>query len=268
MSVLESACAEGARGRLRARVGIACHIRPGALELTAAPTWDNCVQHAFRLIVFDFDGTLVDSQGQIVAAMETAFTAAGHPAPEAAAVRRTVGLRLESAVARLLPEPDWPVVEELSQGYREAATALRQRQESSEALFPGARAALERLDRTPVSLGIATGKGRRGLSMSLERHEIGHHFTVLKTADDGPGKPAPDILRQAMAEVGVAPEETVVIGDTTFDVEMARNAGVRAVGVAWGYHESQELIGAGAGRVIDHFEALAPTLAAMEGSGS
>jgi phosphoglycolate phosphatase len=226
------------------------------------------VQHAFRLIVFDFDGTLVDSQGQIVAAMEMAFTAAGRAAPEAAAVRRTVGLRLESAVARLLPEPDWPVVEELAQGYRKAATVLRRRTESREALYPGAREALESLDRAPVSLGIATGKGRRGLLMSLERHELGHHFTVLKTADDGPGKPAPDILHHAMIEVGVSPQETVVVGDTTYDVEMARNAGVRAVGVAWGYHGSEELIAAGAGRVIARFEELAPALAAMESSES
>lgn len=225
------------------------------------------MQHGFRLIVFDFDGTLVDSQGQIVAAMGMAFAAAGRPAPEAAAVRRTVGLRLESAVARLLPESDWPVASELAERFREAATALRRRKDSLEALFPGAREALESLDRAPVSLGIATGKGRRGLLMSLERHQLGHHFTVLKTADDGPGKPAPDILQQAMNEVGVAPQETVVVGDTTFDVEMARNAGVRAVGVAWGYHESEELIAAGAGRVIARFEELAPALAAMERSG-
>ena len=221
------------------------------------------MQHAFRLIVFDFDGTLVDSQGSIVTAMTQAFEGAGQAVPEPQAVRRSVGLRLESAVARLLPEADWPLVQEVAERYREAAGVLRARPDSSDSLFPGARAALDSLGRPPVSLGIATGKNRRGLLISLERHGLGHHFVTLKTADDGPSKPHPEILEAAMLEVGAAPRETVMIGDTTFDIEMAVNAGTLAVGVAWGYHETHELRAAGAACVIDDFAELLPTLIAL-----
>lgn len=220
------------------------------------------MSHPFRLIVFDFDGTLVDSQRGIAQSMANAFEAEGFAAPAPDAVRRIVGLRLETAVARLLPDPDdRDTAERVAESYRTASRALHARGDFDEPLFPGARATLERLDRPRVCLGIATGKGRRGLLSSLEHLGLSEFFVTLQTADDGPGKPHPEILHRAMAEVGAGRAETVVIGDTTYDMEMAANAGVRAVGVGWGYHGSEELTASGAARVIESFDALPPCLA-------
>jgi phosphoglycolate phosphatase len=216
----------------------------------------------FKLVVFDFDGTLVDSQRSIAQSMARAFEAEGLPAPAPEAVRRVVGLRLEMAAAQLLPDPgDMDTAERVAESYRNAFQALRARGDVHEPLFPGARAALERLDQPQVCLGIATGKGRRGLLSSLERHGLSEFFATLQTADDGPGKPHPEILHRAMAEVGAERAETVLIGDTTYDMEMAANAGVRAVGVGWGYHGSEELTASGAARVIESFDDLLPCLA-------
>ena len=220
------------------------------------------MSHPFRLIMFDFDGTLVDSQRSIAQSMARAFEDQGLAAPEPEAVRRVVGLRLEVAAAQLLPDPDdMDTAGRVAESYRNAFQDLHARGDVDEPLFPGARETLERLDQPQVCLGIATGKGRRGLLSSLERHGLSEFFVTLQTADDGPGKPHPEILHRAMAEVGAGRAETVLIGDTTYDMEMAANAGVRAVGVGWGYHGSEELTASGAVRVIESFDDLPPCLA-------
>lgn len=220
--------------------------------------------HPFRLIVFDFDGTLVDSQAAIVQAMAEGFVSADLPAPGAASVRRVIGLKLEVAIAALLPDGgDARACAEIARGYREAFFTLRTRPDHHEPMFPRARETLAALDQGDVLLGIATGKARRGLLASLERHGIAHHFVTLQTADDGPGKPHPTILRQAMREAGVEAEETVMIGDTVFDMDMAGRAGVAALGVAWGYHAPPELTAAGAARIVDRFADLPGALATL-----
>ncbi len=222
------------------------------------------MSHPFRLIMFDFDGTLVDSQRGIVEAMTCAFDDRGLPRPTPEAVRRVVGLRLEAAAASLLPDPgDMETAVRIAESYRRAFQRLRARNDYHEPLFPGAREALARLDGPEVCLGIATGKGRRGLLASLERHGLSDYFVTLQTADDGPGKPDPTILYGAMAEVGAKREETVLIGDTTYDMQMAMNAEVSAIGVAWGYHHPDELRASGAARVIESFEHLLPGLAGL-----
>ena len=220
---------------------------------------------SLKLVMFDFDGTLVDSQGGIVAAMTEAFRGAGLEAPVPATVRRVVGLSLMAAVGELMPGAETANVAEVAQRYRDAFFDLRSRPDYNEPLFPGARAALEALNGPEVLLGIATGKARRGLIGSLERHDLSGHFVTLKTADDGPGKPHPAILESAMAEVGVGAEDTVMVGDTVFDIQMARNAQTQSLGVSWGYHEADELAAAGAARVIDSFEDLLPVLHELDG---
>lgn len=221
--------------------------------------------HAFRLIVFDVDGTLVDSQAGIAAAMAEAFAGAGLDAPPPQAVRRVVGLNLESAVANLLdaPDRDEALVGRIAESYRRAFLALRSRPDYQEPLFPGAVEVLDALDVPEVCLGVATGKSRRGLMVTLERHGLGERFVTLQTADDGPGKPHPEMLHRAMREVGADPRQTVLIGDTSFDMMMAREAGSGAVGVGWGYHEPDDLRAAGAAHVIDRFDELPGTLAAF-----
>jgi phosphoglycolate phosphatase len=214
------------------------------------------------LIVFDFDGTLVDSLQFIVTAMSRAFEDQGFEAPAPAAVRRIVGLRLEEAAARLLPDPgDTDTAERVAGSYRAAFQDMRARNLIDEPLYPGVRETLTLLNRPEVCLGIATGKSRRGLIASLERHDLSELFVTLKTSDDGPGKPHPEILHRAMADVGAGPEETVVIGDTSYDMEMAGNAGVSALGVAWGYHGAEELRASGAAEVAESFPDLPSCLA-------
>lgn len=208
------------------------------------------VSHPFRLIVFDFDGTLVDSQAGIVRCMGECFAAIGLPRPEAAAVRRVVGLSLELAIARLLPDEAQDAVVPAAAAYRRAFLAWRDHPEFHEPLYEGVAATLERLDRPEVLLGIATGKNLRGLSASLERHGLAGRFATLQTPDHSPSKPHPGMLERAMAEVGCHRDETVLIGDTTFDIEMAQNAGTLSLGVAWGYHEPEELRAAGARAVL------------------
>ena len=218
-----------------------------------------------RLIVFDFDGTLVDSQRAISLAMSEAFVEAGLAPPPAAHVRRVVGLRLEEAVARLHEEGDYDQVVRVADGYRRSFARLRGSPDFDEPLFEGAREAIEALDAAGLFLAIATGKNRRGLVASLERHGLHGRFTSLKTADDGPGKPHPAILLDAMAEVGAEAEETVLIGDTTYDMQMARSAaGARALGVSWGYHGAGELMDSGAAAVLDDFAQIWPALADLE----
>ena len=221
--------------------------------------------HPFKLILFDFDGTLVDSQALIGTAMDEAFTHCGLAPPPLSAVCRVIGLRLEEAIARLLPPEASPApVDALAAAYREVFFRLRSDPDHLEPVYPGVPTVLETLNRPEVFLGIATGKSRRGLTASLERHGLAHHFTVLKTADDGPGKPHPEIVEQAMAELGVAPAETLLIGDTGYDMEMAVAARVRAIGAAWGYHEAQELWAAGAYRVLTQIGELPAAISDLE----
>ncbi len=218
-----------------------------------------------RLAVFDCDGTLVDSQHSIISAMNAAWRVDGLDAPDARAVRRVVGLPLEVGMARLLPDGDADDFERLSRHYRAAAYELRQHEEFAEPLYPGAIEAIEALAAAGYLLGVATGKSRRGLDATLESHRLTGRFATLQTGDAAPGKPAPDMLLRAMAETGAGPGTTAMIGDTSFDMLMAKNAGTVAIGVAWGYHGEDELRECGAARVLADFGELPGTLDALIG---
>ena len=214
------------------------------------------VNGATRLVVFDCDGTLVDSQHLIVEAMTRAFETADRMAPPAESIRRIVGLSLLHAMEVLAPEADRPAHEALVEGYREAFMEIRQRPDHTEVLYPGVHETLAHLEGAGWLLGVATGKSLRGMHATIARHGLDGRFVTIQTADIAPGKPHPGMLLQAMAEAGAAPETTVLVGDTSFDMEMARNAGVPAVGVAWGYHPTEELVQAGAHSVIERFDEL------------
>lgn len=210
-----------------------------------------------RLALFDCDGTLVDSQHSIVDSMTEAWLAHGLGQPDPLAVRRVVGLSLVPAVAALLPALDTGRHAAIAESYKDAFAARRQRGVVEEPLYPGIAATLEALDAAGVLLGVATGKSKRGLLAVLEQHGLTHRFVTLQTADTGPGKPHPEMVLRALAETGVEPAGTVMIGDTTFDIQMARNARVASVGVSWGYHEVPELIAAGADRIVHDGEHVA-----------
>jgi phosphoglycolate phosphatase len=168
-------------------------------------------------------------------------------------------------VAAVSESLDKRLITKLTTSYRAAFAGLRQKPDFTEPLYPGARAAIEELAADPaILLGIATGKSRRGVDLFLAREDLAGCFATLQTADASPSKPHPDMLLRAMEETGVEPEDTVMIGDTTYDMEMARNAGASAIGVVWGYHEAGELLEAGASAVADDFAKL---LAMLRGGG-
>ena len=215
-----------------------------------------------KLAVFDCDGTLVDSQANICQAMEDAFRIAARPAPPRATIRRIVGLSLVEAIATLLPEGDDALHRQMAADYKHAFFHLRTTGAmAEEPLFEGIAEVLQTLSDDGWLLGVATGKSDRGLAHILAHHGLAHHFVTLQTADRHPSKPDPAMLLAAMDEAGAAPQQTAMIGDTSFDMAMAKAAGARAVGVAWGYHDLQDLANGGADVVAERVAALPGLLA-------
>ena len=203
-----------------------------------------------RLAVFDCDGTLVDSQHAIFEAVSVAFVSVGAEPPRIEQSRRVIGLPLQEALAALIPGESGLDPALLAERYKDAFLAARTRPNFEEPLFPGVVETLDALRTAGYLLGIATGKGLRGLERTLGRHGILGRFATIQTSDSAPGKPNPDMLLRAMAEVGVEADACVMIGDTTFDVRMARAAHAKALGVAWGYHDVEELKTAGAHAIV------------------
>ncbi|HYC63408.1 MAG TPA: HAD-IA family hydrolase [Reyranellaceae bacterium] len=205
-----------------------------------------------RLAIFDCDGTLVDSQANICMAMEDCFARAGLPRPERERTRRVVGLSLVEAMRAMLPDSEPHVHVALAEDYKQAFHRLRGRGLVDEPLYEGIAELLETLEREGWLLGVATGKSDRGLGLCLDHHGISRRFVTLQTADRHPSKPHPSMIEQAMADAGAAPSTTMMIGDTSYDMAMARAAGVTAVGVTWGYHDENELFAAGAHHIAAH----------------
>ena len=199
-----------------------------------------------RLAVFDCDGTLVDGQAEICESMQLAFAAADMMAPSRQSIRRIVGLSLPRAVQELAPRATPYQQKTIIEAYKDAYRTARERGILHEPLFDGMASLLERLLDKGWLLGVATGKSERGLNACLATHAIDQHFITLQTADHHPSKPHPAMVRAALAEADIEPADAVMIGDTTFDIEMAVAAGVRPIGVGWGYHEPYELTAAGA----------------------
>ncbi len=202
-----------------------------------------------RLVVFDCDGTLVDGQHSICAAMTRAFEGAQLEPPPRHAILSIVGLSLPHAMARLLPQAEPDFHDALAESYKLAFHDLRAAGVVSEPLYPGISDLIVALDEAGWLLGVATGKSDRGLNLVLGAHGLTKRFVTLQTADRHPSKPHPAMLHAAMAEAGATPEATVMIGDTDFDIDMARAADVRAIGVGWGYHPPEALLAAGADAV-------------------
>lgn len=216
-----------------------------------------------RLALFDCDGTLVDSQFAIVDAMTVAWDQHGLGVPDPMRVRRMVGLSLVEAVGLLLPALTVADHTAIAESYKNAFAASRSRGDVYEPLFPGIVETLAALDSAGVLLGVATGKSRRGLDAVLKGHGLLDRFVTLQTADAAPGKPNPHMVQRALAESGAAAAGTVVIGDTIYDIQMARNARVASVGVSWGYHAVAELEAAGADRIVHGGHEVADAVLAL-----
>ncbi len=213
-----------------------------------------------RLVVFDVDGTLVDSQDMIVEAQRRTFEAHGLPVPGRARALSIVGLSLPEAFTMLAGET--APVAMLVETYKRVFRDLRHDPVFAEPLFPDVANVLAALaDDSAFKLAIATGKSRRGVDHILARHGFEEFFSDIQTADDAPSKPHPGMLLQAMRAVGATPDVTVMVGDSTFDMLMARAAGVTALGVSWGYHKPTHLREAGAVAILEQIAALPAFLA-------
>lgn len=217
---------------------------------------------AIKFAVFDCDGTLVDSQFVISQTMNLMFADFGLPAMERDDIRRIIGLHLPEAIEVLVGEaPQGASFDTMAEAYKAHFFEIRQSGDFHEPIFDHVGQVLRQLSDAGVTIGMATGKSRRGAEYVLEKHDLRHLFASIKTSDDGPGKPHPQILLDAMAEMRAEPARTVVIGDTSFDIELAKNAGAGAIGVKWGYHDSEELEAAGADRLVGSFLEVPDALA-------
>ena len=205
-----------------------------------------------RLAIFDCDGTLVDSQANICLAMEECFARANLEPPSRERTRRVVGLSLVEAMRAVMPEAEPHVHLALAEDYKLVFQGLRGRGLVDEPLYEGIAQLIDTLDADGWLLGVATGKSDRGLKLCLDHHGLHPRFLTLQTADRHPSKPHPSMIEQAMADAGAASETTIMIGDTSYDMAMARAAGVTAIGVTWGYHDAQELMEAGAHHIAAH----------------
>ncbi len=199
-----------------------------------------------RLAIFDCDGTLVDSGATIHRALAETFEMHGLVLPPSRQCRQVIGLSLTQAMGALLPDATEDDRLRLAETYKGCFHRARQEGRVEEPLFDGILELLDRLESDSWLLAVATGKSDRGLHLCLENHGLNARFVSMQTADRHPSKPSPEMALAAMADAGAAPESTVVIGDTSFDMGMAIAAGTKGVGAGWGYHEPDELLAAGA----------------------
>jgi phosphoglycolate phosphatase len=213
------------------------------------------------LAIFDCDGTLVDGQASVCNAMERAFADTGLSTPSRHEVRRIVGLSLPNAIRKLAPEIDDEQLLDLVEAYKQAFFAARQAGQVHEPLYDGVHDLLHGLSGRGWRLGVATGKSDRGLKNVLAQHRLTELFCTLQTADRHPSKPHPSMIETALADALARPESAAMIGDTSYDMVMAKAAGVRAIGVAWGYHAPDELVAAGADVIAETAKELGELLA-------
>lgn len=201
-----------------------------------------------KLAIFDCDGTLVDSGATIHRALRSTFDIHGYECPPHDVTKKVIGLSLDEAMAALVPDADHAA---MSRTYKESFIAMRGAGEVEEPLFEGITDLLDAMEADGWMLAVATGKSERGLRHCLASHGLEGRFLSLQTADRNPSKPHPAMALSAMAEAGAAPDATVFVGDTAWDMGCARGAGVGAIGAGWGYHDDRELLDAGAHAVAN-----------------
>ncbi len=218
------------------------------------------------LAVFDVDGTLVDSRATILKASVEAAADVGLPEPGYDAVRQMVGLSLREGLGTLAPHLDAAGLDAFTARFQASFLRMNSDPAFHEPLYEGAAALLDRLKAEGWAIAMATGNSRRGVNRMLQRYRWADVFDTTHCADDGPGKPHPAMLVEAMRAMGEGPERTIMIGDTAHDMQMARRAGVRAQGVSWGFHTHQEILDGGADHVAETFAELAERLDAFAGA--
>lgn len=202
-----------------------------------APTATDPLRDA-DLVVFDWDGTLVDSSGVIVATMQASLEEAGLEPLSGEACRQVIGLGLDEAIEALVPGAGPDQRERLREIY---GRRFRHFRAQDMPFFDGVAAGLDRLRAEGRRLAVATGKSRRGLDRMLKEWGMTEAFHATRCADETASKPDPRMLRELMAELGTAPERTVFVGDTAFDMEMAHRLDMPRIAVTYGVHGSERL---------------------------
>jgi len=193
----------------------------------------------YELIVFDWDGTLMDSAAKIVNCFRQAFVDVGLSAPDDEAIRQIIGLGLPEAVTALMPDADQPTRAAIAERYRDHFLHLDQ---TEMPMFPGVEAGLGRLTDRGYLLAIATGKSRRGLDRALAHSKTRDFFVASRCADEAFSKPHPRMLEDILGQTGLRASQAIMVGDTTFDLQMARNAGMSSLAVTYGVHRQEHLV--------------------------
>ena len=221
-----------------------------------------------KLAAFDLDGTLLDSIPSIIIGVGACWDALGFPEASPDRIRNIIGLPWEQSIEQLMPGAGAREVAMIKEYHAEIARGERAAPERPpETIFPGAIDVLDQLEDNGYVLAIVTSRSNRRFQDLIDQAGLAGRFVSVKTADQGPGKPNPFLLNEAMREAGVTRDDTVMIGDTTYDVLTARNAGTGAVGVTWGIHPAEELHGAGAHHVTDRFEDLHDLIEGLTNEG-
>ncbi|NMH63717.1 HAD-IA family hydrolase [Shewanella sp. SHSM-M6] len=205
-------------------------------------------RQGYELVIFDWDGTLMDSVGKIVACMARLALELARPVPSEAAIRDIIGLSMTKALAQLFPH-------ETPQVYRQMQACFRQHylelDTTPSPLFEGSRDLLVQLKARGYRLAIATGKGRQGLERVLQETGLGEYFDASRCADEAESKPHPQMLQQLLHQLRLGPEQAIMVGDSVHDLFMAKHAGMDAIGVSYGAHSAAQLRGAGPKAIID-----------------
>lgn len=222
-----------------------------------------------KLVLFDCDGTLIDSAAVIHASMEKTFVEAGYAVPDISQTKSVIGLTLDIALARMLERDIDEQIRHMVGRYKHHSLTMRAVQDCHEPFYEGVWEVLHELRRIDdVLLGVVTGKSRRGLDNLIAKHELEAAITASRTADECPSKPHPAMVLECCAETGMHPGQTIVIGDAVYDMQMAVNAGAMAVGVNWGYSNEKALAAAGADHVVGDPSELLPIIDALVHEGA
>lgn len=210
----------------------------------------------YQLLIFDWDGTLMDSAGTIVACIQRASAEMGYSVPSREAASHIIGLGLNQALYTLFPEMPEADIPRMVERYRDCYLS----QDAEIPLFPGAEELIRELHDREYQLAVATGKARRGLARAFEHTGLGRYFHASRTADETHSKPHPAMILELLDELMLDKDQALMIGDTSHDLEMARSAGVASLAAGFGAHPAEYLESYGALRVCDNFAELAQWL--------
>lgn len=211
------------------------------------------MQNDYKLLIFDWDGTLADSIGRIVTAMHIAAQRAGRPERNDEAVKGIIGLGLPEAILTLYPDMTPEQVVSFRHHYADVYIAM---DAQPSPLFAGVKDSLEAFRAEGYRLAVATGKARRGLDRVLKANGWEDFFDVTRAADESASKPDPLMLNQILAHCDVRPENALMVGDASFDLMMARNAGIDSVAVGYGAQSMQSLLAYEPRLAIERFTEL------------